>query len=693
MRPRVRISAVVWVGVVAFAAAAACGDSKSGEPDGSVAGSAGSGDASHGGQAAAGGSSRAGDANHAAGAAGNRPSTGGDPNGSVGSNGGTAGAPQGGEQTSGGDAQGGGAQGGQPDYPFSGCVLSGQDPTQIAGDGGEGADGGVASGAAVLNGSCDTWGALGCTADFRRSLVCSKGTWALLAECEASQSCDATSGVCADAVAECKNHPAGYTFCVADELKRCGADQVTLEHASCCGRCVAGSCELPRCGNGKTEPNEGCDDGNAVAGDGCEPDCRASAVVSLSAGSSHTCALLRGGAVRCWGENQAGELGLASKANVANKQPYQLGPLALGAPATALAAGAHHTCALLKDGGVRCWGKNDQGQLGLGHTKSVGDDEAPDVDHAQVALGVKAQAIAAGGDTTCAVLKGGTVRCWGANGFGQLGLGHTKNIGDDEAPSAAVAQLSLGGTSVGVAVASEHACALFDSGLIRCWGHNDVGQLGLGHTSDVGDDELPSAADPIDLRTLENPSLFSLSAGGKRACAGINQGWMQGWMYCWGYNGDGGLGVGLVENRPTQKAGEWGLFWWGHANEQIVVGGSHQCVRLHNQEMHCWGLNDAAQLGGADLQPMGDNENPTIFAAVKFPRSDANSFAYATLVTAGAKHTCALLDTAEVRCWGQNDKGQLGLGFASSAPTDYVGGDALHTPDLLTPIQVLPPTP
>lgn len=283
----------------------------------------------------------------------------------------------------------------------------------------------------------------------------------------------------------------------------------------------------------------------------------------------------------------------------------------------------------------------------------------------------------------------------GASSAGATGSGAGDHAMSGTAPATAAAAGALAG-GVGASGAGGDAGSPTTTpagGLIRCWGHNHVGQLGLGHTDDIGDDESPSDSEPIDFRRLESPSLFSLSAGGQRACAGINQGFMQGWMYCWGYNGDGGLGVGLIENRPLQKAGVWGLFSWGSPNEEIVVGASHQCVRLYNHDLHCWGLNDKAQLGLEHLETMGDSENVAIFPPSKFPRSDADSFAYPVTLSAGEFHTCAVLDTGGVLCWGRNDRGQLGLGFASPAPVDYVGGDADHTPDKLAPTRVLPPSP
>ena len=102
--------------------------------------------------------------------------------------------------------------------------------------------------------------------------------------------------------------------------------------------------------------------------------------------------------------------------------------------AGSIAAGAFHTCALLTSGQVRCWGDNQYGQLGYGHTDAVGDDETP-ASHPPVALGGRATAITAGYWQTCALLATGHLRCWGANNAGQLGYGHINQLGDDETPA------------------------------------------------------------------------------------------------------------------------------------------------------------------------------------------------------------------------------------------------------------------
>jgi alpha-tubulin suppressor-like RCC1 family protein len=98
----------------------------------------------------------------------------------------------------------------------------------------------------------------------------------------------------------------------------------------------------------------------------------------LAAGRAHTCALLVSGAVRCWGAGQYGRLGYANEHNVGDKEwPGAAGDVDVGGPANLIAAGGFHTCAVLTDGCVRCWGLGENGQLGYGNTNSVGDDEVP----------------------------------------------------------------------------------------------------------------------------------------------------------------------------------------------------------------------------------------------------------------------------------------------------------------------------
>src|SRR5690606_24075784 len=130
-----------------------------------------------------------------------------------------------------------------------------------------------------------------------------------------------------------------------------------------------------------------------------------------------------------------------------------------------ITAGEHQTCALLTGGGLKCWGRNSQGQLGDGTTSHR---SAP-VDVSGLTSGV--QMVRAAGHITCALTTTGGVKCWGENGLGGLGDGTTV---DKNAPTDVV------GLTSGVAaitVGDSHACALTNAGSVRCWGSNSDGQL------------------------------------------------------------------------------------------------------------------------------------------------------------------------------------------------------------------------
>src|SRR5690606_11302419 len=124
------------------------------------------------------------------------------------------------------------------------------------------------------------------------------------------------------------------------------------------------------------------------------------------------------------------------------------------------------------------------------------DDETP-AGAGTVDLGDQtAVTITAGGSTTCVITATGAVRCWGRNDSGQLGLGSTGNIGDDETPDA-VGAVDLGGTrAIAISAGNAHVCAVLETGSVRCWGAGANGRLGYGNTANIGDDETPWSAGP-----------------------------------------------------------------------------------------------------------------------------------------------------------------------------------------------------
>ena len=400
--------------------------------------------------------------------------------------------------------------------------------------------------------------------------------------------------------------------------------------------------------------------------------------------------MLREGLVRCWGGNDWGQLGLGTSADLRAQKPFQNGLVSLGAPATTIAAGARHTCALMQDETVRCWGNNDYGQLGLGHMQAIGDDEVPDVQHAQVPLGATAKAIAAGGNVTCAILRAGDLRCWGRNNFGQLGLGHTNDIGDNETPTAAAAGVTLDNTVRAVAPGGDHTCVVLDNNNTRCWGRNDLDQLGIaGSTDQIGDNELPTAVPA--LVWTGYPQFGSIVAGATRTFALFSDGSA---VRAWGDNSDGGFGYGWMGNYPAMSPAQWGGLTYSSSILGVAAGAYHACIWLWNNDLRCFGQNDQAQLGQPNTSPSGDSGISSAFMpAVNLGVDASGHSAYATLVTTGSYHTCVLLNTGMLHCWGYNVDGQLGLGFASGPPgLDYIGGSSSAVPALLDPIRVFGPS-
>jgi alpha-tubulin suppressor-like RCC1 family protein len=271
--------------------------------------------------------------------------------------------------------------------------------------------------------------------------------------------------------------------------------------------------------------------------------------IQVVAGTEHTCILLQGGAVRCWGSGLVGKLGLGNTNFIGdNELPSSVGAISLGGAVTQLAAGAIHTCALRNDGSVYCWGSGTLGKLGYGNTNIIGDNESP-LSAGPVSIGAPVTQIAAGWEHTCAVTDQNTVRCWGNGASGRLGYGNVTTIGDNELPSS-VGSVNLDGNLAStLSIGQAHSCALLDNGGVRCWGAGDLGQLGLASTVSIGDNEQPSLVAQINI---------------------------------------------------------------GYPVTQLATFYSHTCVILDINAVRCWGRNLDGQLGyGLGTSPIGDNEVPS----------------------------------------------------------------------------------
>jgi alpha-tubulin suppressor-like RCC1 family protein len=483
-------------------------------------------------------------------------------------------------------------------------------------------------------------------------------------ECKDSSACDP--------MAECRNSSGSFS-CTCVEGYTKAADQSCVD----IDECERAHCDaLVSCDN---QPGSfacgACPNGHW--GSGTKNVVCIGKVTAAAAGSYHTCAILANGSVKCWGTNLVGELGLGDKL-ARGGAPADLGDalrpveLGTGRSAIALSAGESHTCALLDDAEIKCWGANDVGQLGLGDTQSRGDEADELGDRlAAVSLGTgpAPSAIAAGSGHTCALLEGGRIKCWGGNESGQLGLGDTDARGDapdqmgDELP---FVELGAGRHAVALAAGGAQSCALLDDASIKCWGANEAGQLGLGDTDARGDapGEMGDALPSVMLGAGRHPVAIAVSAAA-HACALLDEGSVT----CWGANDYGQLGLGDTARRGAGP-GELGdalpaiALGMGRHALSIALGGGQSCASLDDATTKCWGYNDYANLGLGDFEERGDQPGEMGDALPAIDLGQGRTAA--ALVPSKVNHTCAILDNGAMKCWGSNGLGQLGHGDMQS---------------------------
>jgi alpha-tubulin suppressor-like RCC1 family protein len=342
-------------------------------------------------------------------------------------------------------------------------------------------------------------------------------------------------------------------------------------------------------------------------------------VTALDTGYDYTCVVLNGGAVRCWGNGADGILGQGNTELVGDDEtPASVGPVDFGAASevTSVSTGFAHACALLDDGTVRCWGRGDDGRLGYGNTDTIGDDETPgSVGPVDLGAGRTATAITAGDDHTCALLDDRTVRCWGFAIMGQLGYGNRDDIGYGETMPAIAGPVDVGRgrTATAIDAGGYRTCALLDDGAVRCWGDGQDGGLGYGNTEGVGDDETPGSVTPLDLGA--GGTAVGISVGYLHACVVLDDGTVR----CWGNGSVGALGLGepvIVGDDETPGSLEPVDLGAEATVAAVHAGGNHTCVMLQDGTVRCWGQGLYGQLGYGNHDAIGDDEAPASIGAV-----------------------------------------------------------------------------
>jgi alpha-tubulin suppressor-like RCC1 family protein len=332
--------------------------------------------------------------------------------------------------------------------------------------------------------------------------------------------------------------------------------------------------------------------------------------VSISAGGYHDCAVFDDGTVRCWGSNDHGQLGDGTVSDVPVTTPVVVHGITT---AVAVSAGSlWHTCALLADGTVRCWGHNSSGELGDGTTT---DRTSP----VAVPGITTATAISAGFEDTCVLLADGTVRCWGQNFSGQLGGGMHGDFRGITTPVAVTGVRTATAVSAGIG----HTCAVLTDGTIRCWGNNV--------DTSLGDGTREHRDAPVVVSGITTATAVSAA---EQTCAVLADGTVR----CWGQFDCGPVEtVSTADNctRVLAPVTAPGIT----TAVAVAAGGIHACALLADGEVRCWGSNVHGELGDPTR---ADSPVPVMVPGI----------VDAVAISSSGEHTCALLADGEVRCWG-----------------------------------------
>lgn len=362
-------------------------------------------------------------------------------------------------------------------------------------------------------------------------------------------------------------------------------------------------------------------------------------VVAANATGNHTCAVIPDGRVFCWGRDDAGQLG-DGIATTNSATPVQVASLP---PALAIAAGGKHSCAIDTGLGVWCWGSDAFGELGDGTTATRR------LKPVHVA-GIQGESISAGFHFTCAVTVARLVQCWGYNKYGELGDGTTTNASTPQTVK------NLTGVAM-VATGAFHACAVLLNGAIFCWGQNAFGQLGTGtHT----DSHVPVAVSGV-------RGVVSVATGQDDTCAVLSGGDLK----CWGSGLDGELGDGGTANAlvPTQVVGlNTGVL-------QVSLGQDFSCALVSAYSTtQCWGSSRGfGSLGNGSYTSQSSVPVPVF--GLQIPPAGAGPF-LPEQITAGQSHACLVLISGKVKCWGRGS-GWASIGDGAAAdrdvPTSTIG--------------------
>lgn len=381
-------------------------------------------------------------------------------------------------------------------------------------------------------------------------------------------------------------------------------------------------------------------------------------VRQVDSGFNHTC-FVAGSDLFCFGENQWGQLGQGRTDSNFTAAPQRV----LSGTIDSLTVSAGFACAVVSKQ-TQCWGLNDQGQLANGNTTNQSTPVS-------ISSLNETKSVQSGLQHACAVSMSGTLRCWGANYDGQIGNEQRSNL---PVTNPFLVQIS---NVQSIALGFAHSCALVESKL-SCWGNNSLGQFGSGLTTSflkptqigtltwsglssrwntncgvsdgltvscwgqnnlgqVGNNLVGTKYSPV---KISSAPADSLAAGDSHSCMTVS-----GNLSCWGANFAGQLGTGTLDSTKSVTAAASAFA----GAQKVIVGPSNSCI-ISSGALKCWGLNQSGQLGTT-------SEFLQIFVAMS---------SGVTAAAVGGSHICAIRNSSELWCIGNNNFGQLGIGTAGN---------------------------
>jgi alpha-tubulin suppressor-like RCC1 family protein len=340
------------------------------------------------------------------------------------------------------------------------------------------------------------------------------------------------------------------------------------------------------------------------------------AYLKLAAGTAHSCAINPSSQLKCWGRNQFGQLGDGTTVDQTTSKIID------GASGyVEVSAGDMHTCAITTGGVLKCWGRNNSSQLGDGTTV---DQLTP----ITVDAGTLYSQISVSGSLSCGITTAGVLKCWGMNAYGGLGDG---TIINKSTPTV----INAGTNYLKISTGALHTCGITTGNVLKCWGLNDSGQLGDGTTV--------NKILPVVIDSGTTYSKIAVSSFVFYHTCGITTANV---LKCWGNNNYGQIGdgtSGVARALPVVISAGIGF-------SDISIGYVHTCaVAFATTQLYCWGYNFFSQLGDYT----STNRSTPVQADTGF---------FYSKVVASNNYTCGLTTGTNLRCWGRNDYGQLGDG-------------------------------